>query len=370
MKRLKRSRLTSVMLVFLLLSMMVAPAIVAAQPKVDLTTISSFAILAGTTITNIGTTTISGNGGMVGLHPGTSFTGQETLTSSGSLHVNDTIAIAAKAALVTAYNDAAGRMPTMTIASELGGATLTPGVYDSGDGKFSITGTLTLDAQGDSNAVFIFKMATTLTTITGSNVNLINAVQYDRVFWQVGTSATLGTGSNFYGSILALNSITATTGATIRGQLLARNGAVTLDSNTIINAYGVPVVDDAVLYVIKNVINDNGGTAVAADFNLHVKTAAGVEVVGSPAPGAAAPGTAYTLAAGSYVITEDAHSGYTLSFSGDSDANGNITLAAGDVKTVTLTNNDNPVVVIPPAMATLHVIKNVINNRSEERRGG
>ena len=359
MNRLKGSRLTSVMLVFLLIALMVAPAIAASPLTVNMGTIPTFAVLAGTTITNTGSSTITGSTGpIIGLAPGSSFVGGPPLMSlSGTIHINDTVAIAAKAALIGVYNDAAGRTPTLIIASELGGQTLTPGVYTSANGTFQITGILTLDGANDPNAVFIFQTAATLTTITGSEVKLINGAHADRVFWQVGTSATLGTTSQFQGTILALDSITATTGAVIRGRLLARNGAVTLDNNTFINGG-----DNAVLRVIKNVINDNGGIAIAADFNLHVKTDLGIPVDGSPAVGLASPGRSYALAAGDYVVSEDSYPGYTLTFSGDSDANGNITLAAGDVKTVTLTNNDNSAVVVPPGQATLHVIKNVINN--------
>ena len=217
---------------------MAVPAVgfAADQPPVELGTTSSFAVLAGSTITNTGPTTISGDaGGDVGLYPGTAFTGQADVTMSGAVHLADSVAIAAKDDLVTAYNDAAGRTPVTTIPTELGGTTLTPGIYASTDGTFQITGTLTLDAQGDPNGVFIFKTASTLITASNSKVSIINSARYCRIFWQVGSSATLGTNSNFVGHIFALTSITANTGATVQGQLLARNGAVTLDTNTITN---------------------------------------------------------------------------------------------------------------------------------------
>ena len=208
----------------------------AAQPTVNLGTTSTFAVLAGSTITNTGTTTINGGvGGDVGLFPGTVFTGQDSASISGTVHIADTVAIKAKDDLVTAYDDANGRTPVTRISTELGGTTLTPGVYDSADGTFQITGTLTLDAQGDPDGVFIFKTASTLITASSSKVNLINSARFCRTFWAVGSSATLGTNSNFVGHILAMTSITANTGAFIQGQLLARNGAVTLDNNTITN---------------------------------------------------------------------------------------------------------------------------------------
>ena len=120
-----------------------------------------------------------------------------------------------------------------TIGTELGGSTLVPGVYNSQSGTFGITGTLTLDGQGDPDAVFIFQMQSTLVTASASVVLLTNGARACNVFWQVGSSATIGTSSSFVGTILALTSITLTTGATVDGRVLARNGAVTLDSNTI-----------------------------------------------------------------------------------------------------------------------------------------
>ena len=243
-----RKRFIKVFLISLLVFTLMIPtgitSVQSAQPPVELGTTSTFAVLAGSAITNTGPTTISGDaGGDVGLFPGTAFTGQESMTISGTVHVDDAVAEGAKDDLQIAYDDAAGRTPVTTIPTELGGSTLTPGVYDSADGTFQITGTLTLDGQGDPDAVFIFKTASTLTTATGSSVMLINSAQYCRIFWQVTSSATLGTNSQFVGHIFALTSITANNGATVQGQLLARNGAVTLDSNTITNGVCVAEAD-------------------------------------------------------------------------------------------------------------------------------
>jgi hypothetical protein len=341
----------------------------ASQPTVNLGTTSSFAVLAGTTITNTGPTTINGSaGGDVGLYPGTAFTGQASVTVSGVVYINDSgsVALTAKNDLVAAYDDAAGRTPVTRIPTELGGTTLTPGVYDSADGTFQITGTLTLDALGDADGVFIFQTASTLITASGSSFNLINGAQSCRTFWQVGSSATLGTDSSFVGHIFALTSITANNGATVQGQLLAQNGEITLNTNTIINEI-CETTSPATLNVIKHVINDNGRTADAADFNLHVKTS-GYDVAASPAPGDES-GTTYTLAAGTYVVSEDASDEYTVSYSGDSDDSGNVTLAPGDNKTVTITNNDKVShsgggegSVAVTTTATLHVIKHVVND--------
>jgi uncharacterized repeat protein (TIGR01451 family) len=202
------------------------------QPPVNLGTAGNFAVLAGSGITNTGPTTITGD---VGTFPTTTETGFGSVTLIGTNHGGDAVTQVAKTDLTTAYNDAAGRVPATTVSGDLGGLTLVPGVYKSAS-SLGLTGTLTLDAQGDPNAVFIFQMGSTLTTASGSNVSLINGAQSCNVFWQVGSSATLGTGSTFRGTILALTSITATTAATVDGRLLAMNGAVTLDTNTITRA--------------------------------------------------------------------------------------------------------------------------------------
>ncbi len=200
-----------------------------AQPTVNLGTAVNFAILAGSGITNTGPTTIIGD---VGTLPTTTETGFGTVTIIGTNHAGDAVTQMAKTDLVTAYNDAAGRTPATAVSGNIGGQTLTPGVYNSSS-SLGITGTLTLDAQGDPNAVFIFQIGSTLTTASGSSVVLINGAQACNIFWQLGSSATLGTGSAFQGTILTLTSITATTGVGVNGRLLARNGAVTLDTNTI-----------------------------------------------------------------------------------------------------------------------------------------
>jgi uncharacterized repeat protein (TIGR01451 family) len=203
----------------------------AATVPVPLGTAANFAVLAGSTITNTGLTTINGD---VGLSPGTSVTGFPPGQVNGTIHVGDSVALQAQADLTAAYDDAAARPVSATIPTGLGGTTQTPGVYDSAAGTFGIDGTLTLDAQGDPNAVFIFEAAATLTTGSASNVLLINGAQASNVFWVAG-AATLGISSTLVGSILAVTSITMTTDATIDGRALALNGAVTLDTSTITN---------------------------------------------------------------------------------------------------------------------------------------
>ena len=248
MKTLNKMRFMPLLLTSLLVLavMLVVPATSMAAPlPVDLGTASSFTLLAGSTITSTGPTAINGD---VGVHPGNTFTlGVPPATVNGAVHLGDAVAAQAKADLVTAYNDAAGRTPVATVGTQLGGTTRTPGVYKSAAGDFQITGTLTLDAQGNPDAIFIFKTASTLVTATSSRVNLIHNAKASRVYWQVGSSATLGTNSHFEGNILAMASITATTGSTVNGRLLARSGAVTVDSVTGTNpafpaTYGVTVI--------------------------------------------------------------------------------------------------------------------------------
>jgi hypothetical protein len=191
--------------------------------------IGKFAVLAGSTVTNTGSTVVSGD---VGVSPGTAVTGFPPGLASGAIHSADGAAGQAQAALNTGYNDAAGRSGSTTVAGDLSGQTLVAGIYKS-TSSLGLTGDLTLNAQGNSDAVFIFQISSTLITGSGSHVILANGAKACNVFWQVGSSATLGTNSVFKGTILALTSIAVTTGAQVDGRVLAQNGAVTLDTNTI-----------------------------------------------------------------------------------------------------------------------------------------
>ncbi len=201
----------------------------ASGAMVGLGAAGSFSVLGASTVTNTGPTNL---GGDLGVSPGTAITGFPPGTLAGTTHSADVQAGAAHTDLQAAYNDAAGRTPTEAVAGDLVGRTLNAGVYSSAS-SLALSGTLTLDGQGDPEAVFIFQMGSTLTTASASNVKLINGAQASHVFWQVGSSATLGTGSSIAGTIMALASITVTTGVTIEGRALALNGAVTLDTNTI-----------------------------------------------------------------------------------------------------------------------------------------
>jgi hypothetical protein len=170
--------------------------------------------------------------GNLGLSPGTAVTGFPPGVVIGTMNAGDAIAAQAQLSLTAAYDDAAGRtVGAIPLAGNLGGMTLAPGLYKSTSSLEISSGDLTLDAQGNPSAVFIFQMGSTLTTTVGRRVILSGGAQAANIIWQVGSSATLGTGSVFEGNILAMASITVTTGASVEGRLLARTGAVTLDTN-------------------------------------------------------------------------------------------------------------------------------------------
>lgn len=199
---------------------------------VDLGSAAGFAVLAGSTVTSAGPTLVSGD---LGVSPGTAITGFPPGIVVGSQHPGDPTATQGIADLATAYNDAKGRtLCAVTLSGNLGGLTLTPGLYMSTSSLAISAGDLTLDAQEDGDAVFIFQTMSTLTTTVGRQVVLINGAKAANVFWQIGSSATLGTSSVFAGTILADQTITLDTGTTLNGRALAHVGAVNLASNTIV----------------------------------------------------------------------------------------------------------------------------------------
>ena len=157
----------------------------------------------------------------LGVHPGSAATGFPPGIVGGETHLADAVALQAKSDLTTAFTDAAGRTPFTSHASELGGSTLIPGVYRIEAAQ--LTGTLTLDAQGDPQAVFIFQIDSALTTASNSSVVFINGSSPCNVFWKIGSSATIGTGTHFVGNIMALASIAMQTGATLAGPRAGSN---------------------------------------------------------------------------------------------------------------------------------------------------
>ncbi len=197
---------------------------------VDLTCAAGFSVLAGATITSTGLSVINGD---VAMSPGSSLIGFPPGIINGVVHINDPTADAAKGCLTAAFNDAAGRPPGAAVSGNIGGLTLTPGVYTAGSDLAISSGDLTLDAQGDGNGVFIFQIPTSFTMTAGRQVFLVGGAQAKNVFWQVGSSATLGTTSIMMGIIMADQAITLQTGAVLNGAALARIAAVSLDAATI-----------------------------------------------------------------------------------------------------------------------------------------
>jgi len=232
----------------------------AAQAPVALGSAATFGVLAATSVTTVPTTTVNGD---LGVSPGNTVTGSPIV--NGTMHLGDPIAAQAQLDLTTAYNDAAGRPGGAAASGNLGGLTLFPGLYTSATSMEISSGDLTLDAQGDPNAVWIFQMGTTFITTVGRQVILIGGAQAANIFWQVGSSATLGNNSIMQGNILAYTSITMQTGATLEGRALAENGLVALDANTITVTASVILVSAA---VVTGPYTDAAGQSV----NLATKT--------------------------------------------------------------------------------------------------
>jgi hypothetical protein len=284
--------------------------------SVGLGTADSFAVLAGSTVTNTGRSVISGD---LGVTPGAAVTGfPPGLVTAGTIHAADAVALQAQGDLTTAYNDAASRPSTSAVSADLAGRTLTSGVYTSAT-SLGLSGDLTLDGQGDPNAVFVFQAGSTLTAGASSRVLFIGGAQACNVFWQVGSSATIGSGSAFAGNILALTSISMTTGATLYGRALARNGAVTLDTNTITTSTCVtPPAGSTPPSASGTAVSTSTGQPVTVTLNGTDATGAPLTFVitGAPAHGTLGPinqgpGTVtYTPAAGyvgpdsfTYIVT-------------------------------------------------------------------
>ena len=315
------------LILFIAAVILISVGIVKAVTVISLNQADNFAILAGSGITFTGTVNSNSVTGDIGSYPTPTITGIENVMLTGTSSASTTVA-AAQTALTQAYIDAASSTPATTITSDLGtfnGGILLPGVYKSGD-SIGLTGTVTLDAQGDPNAVFIFQAGSTLTTASHSIVKLINGAQACNVFWQVGSSATLGTYSTFKGNILASDSITDNGYSNIFGRVLAKNAAVTLNNTTLAKAICAANYN---LHIIKAVVGSN---ALPSDFMIAVNS----ETFSTSTLGTSTPGTVYSLLGGTYTLSETPNSSYTTSFSGDCNSSGQVTMNAD--KTCTITN--------------------------------
>ena len=213
------------------------PSVIPVQTTIQSTVVlggaSDFAVLAGSAITSTGATTITGD---LGLSPGTSIGGFPPGILTGTQHINDAAATQAKLDLTAAYNNVAGRTCTdiVTLSGNIGGLTLTPGLYKSTSSLAISSGDLTFDANGNADAIFIIQIASSFTTTSGRKVFLTGGALSSNIFWQVGSSATFGTTSVLKGTFLAMQSITFNTGAKLDGRALTRIGGITMAGNTIV----------------------------------------------------------------------------------------------------------------------------------------
>jgi hypothetical protein len=343
----------------------------AVEAPLTLGTASTYGVLASSAITStVSTSSVTGTAGtQLGVGGGTAPTG--VISPAGTVILGGA-AITALSSASAALAESRGGTSTGV---ELGGVTLTAGAYTGG--SFGITGTLTLNGQNNADAIFIIRAASTLITDAASTVVLTNGAQACNVFWQVGSSATLGASSTMVGHVIAGISISTGASTTVNGQLIATTGAVTLGGTTIVNnscavvtppvvtppvvtppvevtpvIVAVPVVapvviPPATLRVVKKVINSFGGTATDTAFVIHV-IQNGKEVAGSPVTTLGGTGRSFSLAPGNYIIYEDRVAGYRGVWAGTISTGGSVSLVSGQDLTVTRTNFD----MNPPADAT------------------
>ena len=329
---------------FVALLYVVSPALAATAPSLG--DASTFAVLGPSTVSNTGSSVVDGD---LGLSPGTAIIGfpPGSVVPPGAIYAADAVALSAKNAATDAYTSLDQACDSDLTGQDLGGLTLTPGVYCF-TSSAQLTGTLTLNAEGNAGAVWIFKIGSTLTTASGSSVVFINGGTNCNVFWRVGSSATLGTNTAFEGTIIANESITMNTSATLNGRALALTAAVTLDTNTIT----VPICRSySYLGLLKTV---SGGTAAAVDFTL---TATGDASTGPMIVTGTTPVGPANVPVGIYTLTETGPDGYTstgFSCDGGTLVGNQLTIGdtdAGNTITCTIANTYTPV--IPTSVPTL-----------------
>lgn len=335
---------------------------------ITLGTASPFGVLGASAVSNTGPSVVIGD---LGISPNnaSSVTGFPPGQVIGTTHFADAVAVQAQLDVTTAYNTLAGRPCTTTVTADIGGTTLTPGVYCS-TSTMGLTGTLTLDAQNNPDAEFIFQVGSAITTASNSTVRMINGGQNCNVYWQVGSSATLGTGTRFVGNVLALANITLTTGATSSGRLLARTGAVTLDTSAVSvcgvagdgpnlsKAFTPATIDAAGVSTLTITLSNPGPTIATLTAALVDTLPAGVLVAANPnvATSCAGAGTPVAVAGASSVTLP---AGRAIPANGSCTVSVDVTAAAAGIYFNTLlagalatSNGANPA----PAIATLTVV--------------
>lgn len=331
------------------------PAFAATTPSLGLS--ATYGVLAST-YTNTTATTVTGDVGFT-TGPATVPLGVHTNYGSGAPYatagVDQGTALTNLNSQLCTFTFAPGAINLSTDTTHGTAGVYAPGVYCS-TGAMNIGGPLNLSGSG----TYIFRPVGALTSTTGSIVTLTSASVCD-VFWTPTAATTLAANTTFQGTVIDAAGITVGANSVWNGRALAFGGTVTTDTDTITaSTCTPPPPGQGNLRVVKQVVNNSGGTAVASSFNLHV-TLSGSEVTGSPAVGTVAPGTLYTLNAGTYVVSEDANALYAQSFSGDCNSSGTVTLSAGDTKTCTITNDD---IATSGRLrnGTINVVKTVIND--------
>ncbi len=316
---------------------------------------ATYAVLASTYTNTSAGTTINGDIGFTtgpAVAPGGVHTNYGSAAPYGTAGTDQGNALSALAVQACTFTFAPGAINISTDTTHGPIGIYTPGVYCS-NGAMNVGGPITFSGSG----TYIFRPTGALTSTAGAVVTLSSASPCD-VFWTPSAATTLAANTTFMGTVIDNAGITVGANTTWTGRALAFGGTVTTDTDTITAPVcaaappPAPAPIPATLHVVKQVVNDNGSTSVASNFNLHVRLS-GIDVSGSPAAGIVAPGTSYSLAAGTYVVSEDPNSAYAQSFSGACNSSGSVTLAAGDNVTCTITNNDivaggtPPVIVVP-----------------------
>jgi hypothetical protein len=321
-----------------LVGLLLTAAFASSAQAAPLGTADPFAVLGGGTVTNTGPSVVSGD---VGVSPGALVTGFPPGTvTNGTIHANDVVAGDAQSDATGAYNTFEHEASTQTISADLSTVSpLTPGVYTS-SASLGLTGNLTLNAQGNTNAVFVFQAGSTLTVGGASSVTLINGAQACNVYWQVGASATIGAGASFAGNILALDSVTLTTGATLDGSALAQTGAVTLDSNRITKAPCSTTIPTAPVASNTSAITSSGQPVSVV---LHGSDSTGAPLTYAITSGPST-GTLGPISQGTGTVTYTPSGGY----SGPDSFTYDVSSANGTSNTATVTLVTTPAAVPAP----------------------